>query len=98
MKTPDGFETGSVEDILLSFQAVACDLWRVNHAEGADPTERELHELTEVLLARHIFELQNSAGKLGSPISHPRASPEMHRWSKQGHTRIVDARAHKQVG
>ena len=60
MKTPDDFATGSVEDIVMSFQAVACDLWRVNHPEGADPTERELHELTEALLARRIFELQNS--------------------------------------
>lgn len=98
MKTPDDFETGSVEDIVLSFQAVACDLWRVNHAQGADPTERQLHELTEALLARYILELQNSAGKLGSPLSHPRASPEMHRWSKQEYTRLVDASAHKQVG
>ena len=60
MKPSDDFEAGSVEDILLSYQLQACDLWRVNHAEGATPTERELHELTEALLAGRIFELQSS--------------------------------------
>jgi hypothetical protein len=60
MKPSDDFETGSVEDILLLYQAQACDSWRDKHAEGASPTERELHELTEALLARRIFELQNS--------------------------------------
>jgi len=60
MKPSDDFETGRVEDILLMYQAQACDWWRDNHAEWASPTERELHELTEALLARRIFELQNS--------------------------------------
>ena len=60
MKPLDDFETESVEDILLLYQAQACDVWRAHHAEGASPTERELHELTEALLARRIFELQNS--------------------------------------
>ena len=60
MKSSDDFEKRSVERILLLYQAQACDVWRAHHAEGASPTERELHELTEALLARRIFELQNS--------------------------------------
>jgi hypothetical protein len=60
MKFPDDFETGSVENILLAYQAQACELWRVYNPEADTPTERELHELTEALLARRIFELQNS--------------------------------------
>ena len=60
MKPPDDFETGSVENILLSYQAQARELWRVYNPEAANPTERELHELT-AFLARRIFELQNSS-------------------------------------
>jgi hypothetical protein len=60
MKSSDDFEKGSVERILLLYQAQACDVWRVHHAKGATPTVWELHELTETLLARRILELQNS--------------------------------------
>jgi hypothetical protein len=60
MKSSADFEKRSVERILLLYQAQACDVWRAHHAQGASPTERELHELTEALLARRIFELQNS--------------------------------------
>jgi hypothetical protein len=69
MNSPDDFQRERVETILLSYQAQACDLWRVNHAEGASPTERELHELTEALLARRIFELEPpiQAAETGEP-------------------------------
>ena len=60
MNPKNDFEKGSVENILLLYQAQACDLWRINHAEGATPSECELHELTEALLARRVFELENS--------------------------------------
>jgi hypothetical protein len=66
MKPSDDFETGRVEDILLMYQAQACDWWRDNHAEWASPTERELHELTEALLARRIFELQRVAHQISA--------------------------------
>jgi len=59
MKRSDDFEKQSVESILLLYQARACDLWQFNHADGANPPERELHELAEALLAKRIFELQN---------------------------------------
>ena len=64
MKPLHLFDTGSVEKVLLSYQALACDIWRVNHEPGESPTEIELHELTEALLARRVFELENSQSSI----------------------------------
>jgi len=58
------FDTGSVQKVLLSYRALACDLWQVNHETRESPPENELHELTEALLARRVFELENSQSSI----------------------------------